>query len=106
MSNATITPLQNLPSTGVADFSLGKMSFVIPEAANSKSSTRTSALYISATKDCSLSSSLIERSSTVLTKEMARKTSADSELLRGHVCTMMWKFGQDIGFFKIFLVKS
>ena len=73
-----MTPFENLPSTGVADFNLNNILLTIPEAANSKTSTRTSLPYISATKDCSLSSSLIERSSTVLTREMAPKTSADS----------------------------
>ena len=51
LSNATMTPFQNLPSTGVADFNLNKILLLIPEAANSKTSTRTSSLYISATKD-------------------------------------------------------
>ena len=46
-----MTPFQNLPSTGVADFNLNKILLLIPEAANSKTSTGTSSLYISATKD-------------------------------------------------------
>ena len=51
LSNATMTPLQNLLSTGVADFNLNKIVLLIPEAANGKTSTGTSSLYISATKD-------------------------------------------------------
>ena len=75
-----MTLFQNPPSTGVAYFNLCRMLFRIPKAANSKTLTRTSSLYSSAIKDCNLSSSLIERSSTVFTKEMAPETSADSKL--------------------------
>ena len=31
-----MTPFQNLPSTGVADFNLNNILLLIPEAANSK----------------------------------------------------------------------
>ena len=47
LSNATMTPFQNLPSTGVADFNLSKILLLIPETANSNSNRNILTVHLS-----------------------------------------------------------